>query len=164
MLSWAGFQGAASYSFDDTQPSHFEHWAALKETGVRMTFYANPTSNWISGYDSTLKEALSLGHELGNHTMSHCHADLSGCAGVPPLVPVGTAAEEIDECSSYLTNLGQASVWSIAYPYGDASWKTLSETRFLLGRGEIDEERDLLRLGGNATSRTGEMKQRRTPR
>ncbi len=135
VLSWAGFSGAASYTFDDTQPSHFEHWETLKTTGVPMTWYANPTNNWISGYNAMLTEAVSLGHELGNHTMSHCRADLSGCAGSPPLLPVGSAEDEVDQATDYLVALGQETVWSMAYPYGDAGWRSIAEERFLLGRG-----------------------------
>jgi len=38
VLDWAGFEAAASYSFDDGQPSHTQHWAALKATGIPMTW------------------------------------------------------------------------------------------------------------------------------
>ena len=32
VLSWAGFKGAASYTFDDGQPSHIEHWNEMGKT------------------------------------------------------------------------------------------------------------------------------------
>lgn len=131
VLPWAGFGAAVSYTIDDSQPSLFEHWPALKATGVRMTLYVNPSGNWIAGYDATLKEAIAAGHELGNHTMNHCHADLSGCTK-----NLGSIEQEIDGCSEYIkTNLGQSDVWTIAYPFGEVAYAPASRTRFTLGRG-----------------------------
>lgn len=48
ILNWAGFDGAASYSFDDGQPSHVAHWPELKATGVPMTFYLTPNMHTTS--------------------------------------------------------------------------------------------------------------------
>ena len=77
VLDWAGFKGAASYSFDDAQPSHIEHYAALQAAGVPLTFYLNSSATSASGYDSTWTRAANDGHELGNHTVHHCRPDLT---------------------------------------------------------------------------------------
>src|SRR5512138_621693 len=34
VLDWAGFDAAVSWSYDDGQASHIEHYAALQATGV----------------------------------------------------------------------------------------------------------------------------------
>jgi hypothetical protein len=134
VLPWAGFSAAVSYTLDDTQPSQIEHWDDLKAEGVRMTFNAVPKQNWATDYDATWKDAVVLGHEIGNHTMMHCHADLTGCNNDG--APVGTLDEEIDQSSTYImTKLGQSGVWTIAYPYGDTGYKKYSQARFFLGRG-----------------------------
>ncbi len=135
VLNWAGFGSAVSYTLDDTQPSQIEHWAELKAEGIRMTFNANPTGNWASGYDTTWKEAIALGSEIGNHTMAHCYADLTGCTGNNKK-PVGTLNQEIDQCTTYiLDRLGQPGVWTTAYPFGDTNYKAFVQSRFFLGRG-----------------------------
>ena len=134
VLDWAGLPGAASYSFDDTQPSQVEHWAELRDLGVRLTFYANPTGSWFTNYEATWKEAVQRGSELGNHTVNHCYADLKTCPSEKP--PLASQELELDQCSSYVTGtLGQSEVWSVAYPYGDTAWESYSKERFLLGRG-----------------------------
>jgi hypothetical protein len=134
VLPWAGFSAAVSYTLDDTQPSQIEHWEELKVSGVRMTFNAVPTGDWATDYVKTWKDAVAQGHEIGNHTMMHCHANLTGCNNDG--TPVGSMDEEIDQCSTYITNdLGQSGMWTIAYPYGDSGYKKYSESRFFLGRG-----------------------------
>jgi hypothetical protein len=134
VLPWAGFGSAVSYTLDDTQPSQIDHWPELKAEGIRMTFYANPPQNWYTGYDATWQDAIAQGDEIGNHTMSHCHADLTGCNNNKP--PVGSMDQEIDQCSTYITTrLGQSGVWTTAYPYGDTGYKKFAQGRFILGRG-----------------------------
>lgn len=131
VLDWAGFDAAVSYTIDDSQPSQVAHFPELDATGVRMTFYLNPSNNWIASYDATWQAALAAGHELGNHTVNHCHADLSGCNA-----NLGTVDAEIDDCSSYITTkLGQPEVWTFAFPFGDTGFESYAKTRFLLARG-----------------------------
>jgi hypothetical protein len=135
VLSWAGFGAAISYTFDDTQPSQIDHWSELKAAGIRMTFYANPPGNWYSGYDATWKEAIAQGSEMGNHTISHCRADLTGCNNSKP-PQYSTVDDEIDQCSLYLTTkLGQSGVWTFAHPFGDNGYKPYMPDRFILARG-----------------------------
>jgi peptidoglycan/xylan/chitin deacetylase (PgdA/CDA1 family) len=133
VLPWAGFAAAVSFTFDDSQPSQFEHWPELKATGAPFTYYITTANNYIAGYDATLKEVVAAGGELGNHTVHHCNSDLTNCAGAA--TPEASLAAEIDECTSYITKLGSPDSLTIAYPYGDASYAAASKTRFFLGRG-----------------------------
>jgi hypothetical protein len=131
VLPWAGFASAVTYSLDDTQPSQIDHWPELKNTGIRMTFYANPSGNWYAGFDTTWQDAIRAGHEIGNHTQNHCHVDLADCKN-----NLGSVEQEIEQCSSYIkTRLGQADVWTFAFPFGDAGYEAYAKTRFFLARG-----------------------------
>jgi peptidoglycan/xylan/chitin deacetylase (PgdA/CDA1 family) len=127
VLNWAGFEGAASYSFDDGQPSQVANWKQLKATGVPMTFYLNPVNNWVSGFDDTWKDALASRCELGNHT--NTHKQLSEYKGDNAL------ADDVNTCATYLTDrLGQKAPCSFAYPFGDTGWKKAFNGQFLLAR------------------------------
>jgi hypothetical protein len=139
VLDWAGFRAAVSYTLDDAQPSQVEHYDALQATGVRMTFYV--TSVNAAGSVPFWRRVVADGHELGNHTAHHCHASfgddpvLTGC-GFGALPPDATADSEIDEVSAFLTGpVGQAGVWTMASPYGDANWSPHAARRFLANRG-----------------------------
>lgn len=133
VLPWAGFSAAASYTFDDSSPSQIENWPALKAQNVRSTFYVNPSSNWFAGYDAALRDALAQGNELGNHTWNHCRfADLGGANPAA----CWSVDKELDDTSDYIkTRLGQADVWTVAYPFGDAGYLPAARSRFLLARG-----------------------------
>ncbi len=133
VLNWAGFKSAVTYTFDDAQPSQIEHYAELQATGAHLTFYiTSGNSGDIAGFDTTFTQAVTDGHEMGNHTVHHCHADLTGCstgAGA-------TLDSEIDDCSSYIaTHFGQPHVWTAASPYGDTGYDAPDMTRFFLNRG-----------------------------
>ena len=133
MLDWAGFKGAASYTFDDSQPSHIEHYAELQAAGVPLTFYLNSGASSQPNYDSTWMRAASDGHELGNHTAHHCRADLSGCSGTS----LGSVAAEIDECSKYILDHYGQTCFTMASPFGDGGWNDPARMRFLLNRGVV---------------------------
>jgi Polysaccharide deacetylase len=142
ILDWAGFKSAASYTFDDGQPSQIEHYAELQATGVRLTFFVNSASaSWEADFVSTFSQAVRDGHEIGNHTVHHCHADPDGtlytgtstqraaCAGVSP-------AAEFDDCTAFITSkLGAPHVWSSAWPFGDVGFAAAATERFFLNRG-----------------------------
>jgi peptidoglycan/xylan/chitin deacetylase (PgdA/CDA1 family) len=133
VLNWAGWKAAVTYTFDDAQPSQIEHYAELQATGAHFTFYiTSGNSGAIGGFDSTFAQAVTDGHEMGNHTVHHCHADLSGCS-------TGSATSldtELDDCNSYIaTHFGQSQIWSAASPYGDTGYDTPDATRFFLNRG-----------------------------
>jgi peptidoglycan/xylan/chitin deacetylase (PgdA/CDA1 family) len=133
ILSWAGFTAAVSWTFDDSQPSQIAHYAELEAVGIPMTFYISTGNSAEAGYDATWTQAAKDGNEIGNHTVHHCHADLTGCS-------FGTAdatlTQELDDCSSYITqHYPQAAAWTSASPFGDTGYDTDDATRFLVNRG-----------------------------
>ncbi len=134
VLNWAGFTSAVSWTFDDSQPSQIAHYAELAAVGIPMTFYISTGNSTESGYDATWSMAVAAGSEVGNHTVHHCHADLTGCS-------FGTAdatlAQELDDCSSYITThyASQGGAWTAASPFGDTGYDTLDMSRFLVNRG-----------------------------
>jgi len=133
VLDWAGFKGAVSYTYDDAQPSHIDHYDELQATGVRMTFYISSNVNWIPNSDTFWRQVARDGHELGNHTASHPYANLTGGAWGTTLA---TPAAEIDACTKYIVEeLGQFAVWTMAAPYGDLGWSTVAKSKVFLNRG-----------------------------
>ncbi|MFW6382409.1 MAG: polysaccharide deacetylase family protein [Haloferacaceae archaeon] len=131
VLDWAGFGSAVSYTFDDALPSHVEHFDALSATGVDATFYV-PSDRDIDAAD--WRAIAADGHELGNHTASHPHGDLTGGS-------FGTPREsrqaELAACTSFLTDdLCQSRVSTMAAPFGDSGWVDAArEAGFLVNRG-----------------------------
>jgi peptidoglycan/xylan/chitin deacetylase (PgdA/CDA1 family) len=139
VLDWAGFKSAVSYTFDDGQPSQIEHYAELEATGVRLTFFVNSSSaTWESGFVSTFSRAARDGHELGNHTAHHCHADPDGTlhgTDRKAACPGTSAAAELDDCTAFIkSTLGVPQVWTAASPFGDAGFASAIGERFFLGR------------------------------
>ena len=142
VLDWAGFRGTVSYTLDDSQPSHIEHYAELQATGIPMTFYVNKET--AIGDLATWRQVLADGHEIGNHTVDHCHApsptapDLNGCAFGPdqPNAPAGATPEsEIDDNTAWIKSaIGQSDVWTMATPFGDTNWLPYARPRFFLNR------------------------------
>ncbi|HYD53291.1 MAG TPA: polysaccharide deacetylase family protein [Gemmatimonadaceae bacterium] len=138
VLDWAGFRSAVSYTLDDAQPSHLEHYDALQATGVRMTFYVSSVN--AAGSVGFWRRVVADGHELGNHTAHHCHVTfgedpfLSGCA-FGTLPADATADSEIDDVSTFLTGaVGQPGVWTMASPFGDSNWDAHAARRFVANR------------------------------
>jgi peptidoglycan/xylan/chitin deacetylase (PgdA/CDA1 family) len=134
VLDWAGFKGAASWTFDDSQPSQIQHYPDLQAVGVPMTFYISTGLSTEAGYDAAWAQAVTDGHEIGNHTVHHCHADLTGCSFGSPLTSV---ADELDQASSYIAQHypQQGTAWTTASPFGDTGYDTPASTRFLINRG-----------------------------
>lgn len=133
VLDWAGFKSAVTYTYDDAQPSHIAHYNALQATGVRMTFYFSSNVNWIPNSDAVWAQAVKDGHEIGNHTVSHPYANLTGSCFGKPLAALDT---EIDECTKYIIGrFGQSDVWTMASPFGDIGYKDAAKARFFLNRG-----------------------------
>jgi peptidoglycan/xylan/chitin deacetylase (PgdA/CDA1 family) len=136
VLPWAGFKAAVSYTFDDSQPSQIAHYAELQAAGVPMTFYVSTGNSSEANYDATFKQAVHDGHEIGNHTVHHCHADLTGCSFGSALADVAT---ELDQCDGYIPqHTGQSAVWTGASPFGDTGYDTSASSRFFLYRGVAD--------------------------
>jgi peptidoglycan/xylan/chitin deacetylase (PgdA/CDA1 family) len=143
VLDWAGFKAALSYTFDDSQPSQIEHYPELKGQRVRNTFYINPTANWYpqwndpTRYDAIWQDAMAQGSEIGNHTTHHCRAaeltdnNTSTCSA-----GLANAGAEFDDTTNYIrTKIGQAAVWTAAYPFGDTDYRAAAASRFFVARG-----------------------------
>jgi peptidoglycan/xylan/chitin deacetylase (PgdA/CDA1 family) len=134
VLPWAGFKAAVSWTFDDSQPSQIAHYAELAAVGIPMTFYISSGNSSESGYDATWTQAVADGSEIGNHTVHHCHADLTGCS-------FGTAdatlGQELDDCTSYIAQhyAPQTTAWTAASPFGDTGYDSDDMSRFLVNRG-----------------------------
>jgi len=135
VLDWAGFKAAVSYTFDDSQPSQVAHYAELVAQGVPMTFYVNKGwSGTSSNFVETWTQAADDGNEIGNHTVSHSHANLSDTGtGSGPLA---SQSLEISENADYITStLSHQPVWSFAAPYGDRGWAPYAKEHYFVDRG-----------------------------
>jgi peptidoglycan/xylan/chitin deacetylase (PgdA/CDA1 family) len=134
VLDWAGFTAAVSWTFDDSQPSQIAHYAELAAVGIPMTFYITTANSGESGYDATWSQAVTDGSEIGNHSVHHCHADLTGCSSG---TADATLEQEIDDCSSYIAQHDPAEgrSWTAASPFGDTGYDADDMSRFLVNRG-----------------------------
>ena len=139
VLDWDGHKGAVSFTFDDAQPSHDEHYAELQAAGVPMTFYINTGKPAFGDFDAAWVRAARDGHELGNHTTHHCHADASGTIrGCIMGAALTDAGAEIDDNAAYITaHYPQRAVWTMASPFGDVGWSGPARTRVFLNRGVV---------------------------
>jgi len=143
VLDWAGFQAAVSYTFDDSQPSQIDHYPALKAQRVRVTYYINPAANLYprpddpTPFDAIWRDAAAQGSEIGNHTTHHCRAaQLAERGPATCRNGLASAGAEFDDTSEYIrTRIGQADVWTAAYPFGDVDYRASAASRFLLARG-----------------------------
>ncbi len=130
VLTWAGFEAAVTYTFDDSIPSQIANYPQLEATGVRMTFFLNGAKD---GNSPVWAQAARDGHELGNHTQDHCHADGKGC-GMGSYA--GSLEAEYDECTVHIVQTyGVNHVWTTASPYGDMGYDPVAPIRFFLNRG-----------------------------
>ena len=118
VLNWAGWKGAVSYTFDDANSSQLSNYAALNGLGVRLTFYLITGSATMS--NSLWQQAVKDGHELGNHTQSHLQT---------------ASASDIDAATAYIKQHFGVTPYTMAAPYGDASYVPLAKTRFMTNRG-----------------------------
>ena len=118
VISWAGFKGAVSYTFDDSNSSQIQHYAELQALGVPCTFYL-----WTARPDSSNPvwgTALKDGHEIGNHSMTH--------------VSNGTG-EDLDAAQMFLMTKWGVSPTTMAAPNGAPVYTTLAKGRFFINRG-----------------------------
>jgi hypothetical protein len=76
---------------------------------------------------------VNAGDEIGNHTVDHCHSNLTGCI---TNTTTGNLATEVDAATSFITqHYPQKAVWTGASPYGDTAYDSDASTRFLVYRG-----------------------------
>jgi hypothetical protein len=118
VINWAGFKGAASYTFDDSNSSQISNFSTLMSLGIRMTFYLQ--TNKSESSNNCWAQALSNGCELGNHTHTH---------------PQTGSGSDIDACTAYIQQHFGVTPLTMAAPYGDNSYVSLAQPRFLLNRG-----------------------------
>jgi len=143
VLDWAGFKAAVSYTFDDSQPSQIDHYPELKAQRVRNTFYINPGANWYpqrddpTRFDAVWQDAMAEGSEIGNHTTHHCRAaELTDNNASTCPSGLASAGAEFDDTTHYIrTKIGQAAVWTAAYPFGDTDFRAAAASRFFIARG-----------------------------
>jgi hypothetical protein len=104
VLDWAGFKGAASFTFDDNTPSQLPNYNALKATGAHFTWFLIAGSADKTGYKATMAD----GQEIANHTQSHPQS-------------VYTQAEVTNAQNTLKTNFG-VDVHSMAAPNCKDEW------------------------------------------
>jgi hypothetical protein len=132
VVDWAGFASAVSYTFDDTLVSQTQHYPELQATGVRMTFYLVCGNNFTN---PVWAQAVADGHEIGNHTLHHCNADGTSCAGG---AWAGSPEAELTECTTQIMDtFGLPAAYTMAAPYGNAGWTAVAEPLFLINRGVV---------------------------
>jgi peptidoglycan/xylan/chitin deacetylase (PgdA/CDA1 family) len=134
VLDWAGFKSAVSWTFDDSQPSQIAHYAELAAVGLPMTFYISTGLATEANYDATWSQAVADGSEIGNHTVHHCQANLTGCSFGTALA---TVEDELDQASAYIAQHypAQGGCWTAASPFGDTGYDSAASSRFLVNRG-----------------------------
>ncbi|MBN2736007.1 MAG: polysaccharide deacetylase family protein [Spirochaetales bacterium] len=118
ILNWAGFKGAVSYTFDDANSSQINNYSRLNALDVNFTFYL-----WTSRSEASNNiwaQAVRDGHELGNHTQSH-QQNASG--------------SDADAATNFIKQKFGVTPYTMAAPYGDTSWASVAQSRFILNRG-----------------------------
>jgi peptidoglycan/xylan/chitin deacetylase (PgdA/CDA1 family) len=133
ILNWGGFKAAASFTFDDSQPSQIQHFADIQAVGVPVTYYITTGLSSEANYNSTWTAAVNAGDELGNHTEDHCESNLTDCI---TNTTTGNLTTELDNATAFITqNYPQKAVWTGASPYGDTGYDTDASARFFVYRG-----------------------------
>jgi peptidoglycan/xylan/chitin deacetylase (PgdA/CDA1 family) len=145
----AGKRAAISLSFDDARLSQVDYGLdVLEKYGVKATFFVSPVSikERLPGW----KKAVALGHEMGNHSMSHpCTANYEFSArNALEDKTLAAMAKELDDANAEVERLLGVKPVSYAYPCGQKfvgrgievkSYVPLVAARFLVGRGYLDE-------------------------
>lgn len=118
VINWAGFKGAVSYSFDDANSSQINNYSKLNALGVRFTFYLQ--TNKSEAANNIWSQAKNSGHELGNHTQSHAQ---------------NGSGSDIDAATNFIQQHFGVKPLTMAAPYGNSSYVSLAQSRFLVNRG-----------------------------
>jgi peptidoglycan/xylan/chitin deacetylase (PgdA/CDA1 family) len=145
----AGKRAAASLTFDDARPSQIDTGLPLLEKlGVRATFFVSPDNveKRLEGW----KRAVRLGHEIGNHSMTHpCTGNYAfSRSNALEDYDLERIARDMGAAQQAIGRLLGVTPVSFAYPCGlkfvgrgrdVRSYVPLVAERFLLGRGYMDE-------------------------
>ncbi len=126
VVPWNGHKAATSLTFDDGDPSHLDvAIPELNQRGMKATFFL--IANRIDRKDDWRK-ILAFGHEIGNHTLDHKHAqELSA----------QDAESQVIGAQNVLQKEFGISVATFAYPYIEITplLKTTVGRSHLLARG-----------------------------
>jgi len=133
VLDWAGFKGAASFTFDDNTPSQMDNYAQLKATGGRFTWFV--VGNFLGSNAAEIarfKATQADGMEVANHTFSHQSA-----GSLPDLM----------QNQNYInTNFG-VNANSMAAPNCAAAWATVAPNVLFQNRGPCGAPINTIRAG-----------------
>jgi peptidoglycan/xylan/chitin deacetylase (PgdA/CDA1 family) len=129
VIPWNGHKAATSLTFDDGDPIHLD--VVIPELNRRQlhgTFFL--IANKIDRKDEW-RQAIRAGHEIGNHTLDHLHANT--------LTPQGENAQVVGAQNVLQKEFG-VPIYSFAYPFGEissglAGW--VAKTSFI-ARGGTD--------------------------
>ena len=119
VLNWAGFKGAVSYTFDDSNSSQIQNYSTLQSAGVHYTFYLQ-TGKTADSSNNVWRTALTNGHELGNHTRNHSSND---------------DGSDTDAATQFIESTFGITVYTMAAPNGSSVYTNIARTRFLANRG-----------------------------
>ena len=145
-----GKKCALSLTFDDARLTQIDKGIPLlNKYNVKATFYISPErlTERLDGW----KEALALGHEIGNHTMSHpCTGNYAFSRdNALEQYTLAKIADDIDQANAYIQKELNAIARSFAYPCGQKfvgqgvdlqSYVPLIAERFTSGRGWLGED------------------------
>lgn len=142
-----GKRAACSLTFDDARLSQAERGiAVLDRYGIKGSFYV---SVWgMNRRLETWKEAVSAGHEIGNHTVRHPCAYNHGTKISLEEFSLELMAEEFDAADAAIEESLGVKPRTFAYPCGHKfvgrgegvqSYVPLAARRFLAARGFRDE-------------------------
>jgi peptidoglycan-N-acetylglucosamine deacetylase len=144
-----GKQAALSLSFDDARLSQVDSGTALlNQNGIKATFFVVPSSveERIDGW----RQAVSDGHEIGNHTLTHpCTGNFSWSRkNALENYNLDSIRNEIMKCNDSIKQLLNVEPEVFAYPCGQKfvgrgintkSYVPLVSELFIAGRGFRDE-------------------------
>ncbi len=150
LFKWpAGKRAAVSLSFDDARESQvLVGTRLLDQYGVKATFFVVPSSmeKQLDGW----KKAVSKGHEMGNHTLTHpCTGNFSWSrTNALENYTLEQMRNQLSECNKRIRELLNVNAEVFAYPCGQKfvgrgsdtkSYVPLVANMFLVGRGWMDE-------------------------
>ncbi|WP_437981558.1 polysaccharide deacetylase family protein [Sorangium sp. So ce117] len=119
VIDWAGFAGAVTYSFDDSNQTQIQNYDAMNALGVPFTFYV--WTGKSEANNAVWQKAQMDGHEIGNHTSSHAMDDPGGSA--------------TDSAQQWIKQKFGITAYTMAAPYGANGYTSIAQSRFLINRG-----------------------------
>jgi hypothetical protein len=121
VVDWAGFKGAASFTFDDNTPSQIPNYNALKATGGRFTWFV--VGSWLNGQASQIasfKATIADGQEVANHTYTHSSTG---------------SQSDLEQASTFITANFGVTAHSMAAPNCASAWASVAPMVLFQNRG-----------------------------